>query len=194
MSQPPDLRASDADREAVVTRLQHAGAEGRLDVDELAERIGLADAARTMGDLVPLTADLPEVGPNGAVVAPRPFDAPDDRSRWVVAVMSGADRMGRWRPSRRTNAVAVMGGVDLDLRDAEITGDLEINAVAVMGGIEVHVPPGVEVEVTGFSFMGAHGGPKPEPVPAGAPTVRVRAYALMGGVDVSRKRRKPIKA
>jgi hypothetical protein len=56
---PGSLRAGNADREQVVTRLHKAFEEGRLDVTELDERIAAAYAAKTMGELVPLTADLP---------------------------------------------------------------------------------------------------------------------------------------
>jgi Domain of unknown function (DUF1707) len=65
-------RASDAEREAVADRLRRASAEGRLDPDELEERLGRAYGARTVGDLVPLTADLP------AASAPVPA-APEPR-------------------------------------------------------------------------------------------------------------------
>jgi hypothetical protein len=54
-----ELRASDADREAVVRRLRRAVGEGRLTVDEFDERAAAAYAARTLGDLDPLTTDLP---------------------------------------------------------------------------------------------------------------------------------------
>jgi hypothetical protein len=58
----PALRVSDRDREDVVSALrQHAGA-GRLDVDELDERLDRAWAARTGAELERLTADLPKVG------------------------------------------------------------------------------------------------------------------------------------
>jgi hypothetical protein len=55
----PDLRVSDAEREAAVERLQAAAAEGRLDADELDERISAALAARTHRELSALLADLP---------------------------------------------------------------------------------------------------------------------------------------
>jgi Domain of unknown function (DUF1707)/2TM domain len=61
-------RASDAEREAVADRLRGAAAEGRLDADELEERLGRAYGARTIGDLAPLTADLPAAAPVGAAV------------------------------------------------------------------------------------------------------------------------------
>jgi hypothetical protein len=54
-----DLRASDADRERVVEALRRHHADGRLDTDELEERIAAAWAARYESDLERLTADLP---------------------------------------------------------------------------------------------------------------------------------------
>jgi Domain of unknown function (DUF1707) len=60
------MRASDSEREAVATQLRDHAAAGRLDPDELDERLTRALAARTREELVPLTADLP------ATVATRP--------------------------------------------------------------------------------------------------------------------------
>jgi hypothetical protein len=57
--QDPFVRASDADRDAVAGLLRDAHAEGRLTVEEFTERLDAAYAARTHGDLVPLTSDLP---------------------------------------------------------------------------------------------------------------------------------------
>ena len=65
----PGLRASDADREATVRDLRDHGAAGRLDVDELEERVAAAYAARTRGELDPLLADLPAA--RRAPAAPR---------------------------------------------------------------------------------------------------------------------------
>ena len=136
--QRPELRVSDAEREATVVRLREAGGEGRLTLEELAERVERADAARTHADLDALTADLPEAPPRRA-----PPDQPRTERRWIVAVMGGAQRRGRGRPSRRTNAIAVMGGADIDLREAELADGAEILAIPVMGGITVTVPPAV---------------------------------------------------
>ena len=59
MARTSTLRASDADREAVTARLQTAAVEGRLEPEELEERLHLALRARTYGDLRRLVADLP---------------------------------------------------------------------------------------------------------------------------------------
>jgi hypothetical protein len=184
VSEPPELRVSDADREATVGRLRQAGGEGRLTLEELAERVELADAARTRGELDVLTADLP------ATSAPAPPPAPLGKDRrWVVAIMGGETRKGRWRPSRRTNAIAVMGGIDIDLREAELADGAEFLAIGIMGAVSIVVPEGVSVEMSGLALMGGNSGPddRVPPLPE-APVVRVRAFSLMGGVVVERKK------
>lgn len=55
----PNLRAADADREATGERLRHHHAEGRLDTEELQERIDRCYQAKTVGELERLLTDLP---------------------------------------------------------------------------------------------------------------------------------------
>jgi hypothetical protein len=62
MSRHDSLRASDADRDAVIHRLREAAGEGRLEPDELEQRIDVALRARTYRDLAGLLADLPGDG------------------------------------------------------------------------------------------------------------------------------------
>src|SRR5580704_8462940 len=69
------LRASDADRDAVVATLSEHYQAGRLSTDELKERTGSALTARTYGDLSALTADLPGPVPEGS--RPGPATPPD---------------------------------------------------------------------------------------------------------------------
>ena len=59
MARASSLRASDADRDAVAERLRQAAVEGRLDADELEQRLHTALRARTYGDLDRLLRDLP---------------------------------------------------------------------------------------------------------------------------------------
>ena len=56
---PPDLRASHADRDRVVDALRVAAGDGRLSAEELDTRLESALSARTLGELAELTADLP---------------------------------------------------------------------------------------------------------------------------------------
>jgi len=85
------IRAGNADRERVVAQLNAAFSEGRLDVAELDERVAAAYAAKTLGELVPLTADLPvgqQAGRSAAPVpradrVPAPGGAPSPAVRWA---------------------------------------------------------------------------------------------------------------
>ena len=72
MTDPDGLRAGNDDRERVVAQLNTAFAEGRLEMAELDERVAAAYAAKTIGQLRPLTADLPI----SAAPAPRPAPPP----------------------------------------------------------------------------------------------------------------------
>jgi Domain of unknown function (DUF1707) len=101
-AEPPAIRASDAEREAVVARLRTAAGEGRLALDELAERLDRAFAAVTRGDLEPLTRDLPEQRPDAPSAA--------KSRRWVVGIMGGGTQTGRWRIAPRCTVLNVMGG------------------------------------------------------------------------------------
>lgn len=187
-AQPPDLRISDADREQVAERLRHAAGEGRLTMEELDERVEQAYAARTAADLVPLTVDLPE--PSAHADPPARRGAGKTR-RWIVAIMGGGNLRGRWLAGRKLTSIAVMGGGEIDLRNAVLTeGDLEIAIFAFMGGVNVIVPPGVDVELTGFALMGGNDAHVPhQDLPPGARRVHVRAVSIMGGADVKMRRR-----
>jgi Domain of unknown function (DUF1707)/Cell wall-active antibiotics response 4TMS YvqF len=177
------VRASDAEREAVVERLRVATVEGRLTFGELTERTEAAYTAATRGELASITADLPEVSSSPAT--PMRPAARADRE-WVVAVMGGSKRQGRWRVERPLAAVAVMGDVVLDLRGAEVPrGDVDITATAVMGDVKVYVPDGVDVQLTGLAVIGdkqlmVREAPPGQP----SPRVVVRATVLMGDVKV----------
>lgn len=69
---PAEMRASDSDRDAVVSDLGEHFQAGRLTAGELDERTGRALAARTWGELRDLLADLPAARPGP--------QAPDTRS------------------------------------------------------------------------------------------------------------------
>ena len=181
------MRVADADRDRTVAQLREHVVAGRLTLDEFSDRVGRALGATTRADLDAVMADLPSLSAQMAApetgVEPVP---PRQRRRWHVAVMSGHDTKGRWRISGQTNAIAVMGGCDLDLRYAEIEGpEVVITAFAFWGGIQVIVPEGFDVELSGFSFMGGRSlKTRDVPLIPGSPRITVRGFAIMGGIDV----------
>lgn len=85
-------------------------------------------------------------------------------------------------------AVAVMGGVELDLREAQFSEpEVTLHAYTLMGGIQITVPEDVDVDVSGIAFMGGFDHNASGTGVPGAPRVRVIGFALMGGVEVRRK-------
>jgi hypothetical protein len=191
MPDSPAMRASDADRERAAALLRDSAADGRLTVEELTERLEQAWTAKTLERLSELTADVDRGEQPLADPAPAPRMRRMKATSWLVAVMGGTSRKGRWRADRRVRAIAVMGGCDIDLRNAELEGgEVTITAIAVMGGIDICVPEGVAVEVGGLVLMGGkdvkvEGMPRP-----GAPLVRVNAIGLMGAVSVHTPKRR----
>ena len=178
--QLPTLRASDAEREQVVSELREHAAQGRLTLEEFSQRVDEAYAAKTVAELDEVKRELPSVS---ALPATRPRRK---ARRWLVSVMGGADRRGRWRVPEKMAVVSLMGGCDLDLRQAQIEHDeVTITIFSVMGGTDVYVPEGIEVDLGGLAIMGGndeHGHDLP-PRP-GTPLIRLRMFTLMGGTDV----------
>ncbi len=60
MMRNPNLRASDADRDATADRLRQHHTDGRLDQEEFQERLDKCFAAKTVGELAEVTRDLPD--------------------------------------------------------------------------------------------------------------------------------------
>jgi hypothetical protein len=189
MSEPPhpELRASDADREHAGELLRHAAGDGRLTFDELDERLGAAYAARTRAELDTLTADLQtaaDAHPAPGYVVRRG----EGGARWLLAILGGTDRKGRWRLAERCTVINVMGGSDLDLNEVELAADrVVLRVFSVMGGADIRVPEGLNVEVSQFAFMGGNsvdvGTERPR---ADGPLLHLQLLSVMGGSDVKR--------
>ena len=101
-----------------------------------------------------------------------------------IAIFSGRAPDFTKKPFTGAFAVAIFGGVTIKLREAVIDADTTIDAIAAFGGVDVLVPPNVNVEVSGIPLFGGLGEPKNRVHIEGAPTLRVNAIAIFGGVDV----------
>src|SRR3954454_16570380 len=96
---PSQLRISDSDRHRVAEVLREAAGEGRIDFEELDQRLEATYAARTYADLVPITLDLPERRSAAGTPA---HQGPRTEERHL-AILSGLERKGvRTVPARMT--------------------------------------------------------------------------------------------
>jgi len=190
---PRQLRAADTDRDQTAELLRRAAAEGRITFEELDERIGRAYAAKTFADLQALTSDLPGPGVRASVPATPRYHPPEvpagtPAPSFSVAILSGAQRAGPWLVPPSYTAVAIMGGVELDLRHARLTAaEVTIRAFCLMGGVSITVPEDMDVDVSGIGFLGAFDHKASGPGAPGAPRLRVVGFAMMGGVEVKRR-------
>jgi uncharacterized protein DUF1707 len=184
---------SPASRERVVQDLAEHFAQDRLTLPEYERRVELAYRADSADALRDLTKDLAPQPPV-RVSAPAPLTAAGDASpqawtakkRTFFALMSGVIRKGKWHVPASSKAIAIMGGVSLDLREATLTAPVtDIYIFAFMGGVEVIVPPDVRLESDGFAIMGGFEDQLKEPASRdpNAPLIRIHGVAFMGGVE-----------
>jgi len=187
-------------REKTIQLLIDSFASDRLAVEDFEARLDQAHRATDLASLEKLTSDLPAVVPGetpakssdlpARTPASRPARAlPEDvrEHQFMVAIMGGHERKGPWTPAQKTTVLTLMGGAELDFREARLgPGVTEVDIFAMMGGVDIVVPPGIVVDSSGFALLGgfAHGPGRTEETPADAPVLRVSGIALMGGVDI----------
>jgi hypothetical protein len=173
---PRDLRASDADRDRVLAMLGEAMSDGRLTVDEHSERIQRAFAARTLGELAELTADL-------AVPSAQPVRL--DGGRVITGIFGPARRDGRWVVPENLTVTAMFGEVEVDFTQAILqTSRVQLYATVFGGRLRVIVPDGVSVIVSGHMVLGRKRGRTPAPAGPDTPVIEVKALVLGGELDV----------
>lgn len=198
-------RITPAQRAAAVDALSEAFASDVLSMDEFEQRVEMAQRASTAGELRVLLSDLPrgETRPAPRTdprtpareAAPLPAPAPARRQlpaehveeqNTIIGILGAGVRKGQWIPARMNTAIAVLGGVELDFREAALQpGVTELRCFTFMGGVEIIVPPDVVVQSSGAGIMGGfeHHANEME-APEGAPVLRISGLAFMAGVEV----------
>ncbi|RKT18985.1 uncharacterized protein DUF1707 [Streptomyces sp. 1114.5] len=134
--EPPELRASHADRDQAVDVLRLAAGDGRLSTDELETRVEAALSARTIGELASLTSDLPAAKQAEEVLH-------------INQRFGRFERTGRWTVPRRIAFGTHFCRVILDFTEAEIThSTLHIDIDAQGGKLVLVTKPGIVVDTT----------------------------------------------
>ncbi|MEU8265698.1 DUF1707 domain-containing protein [Sphaerisporangium sp. NPDC049002] len=170
---PHELRASDADRERVVTVLASAVADGRLTHAEHEERVEAVYNARTFGELASLTADL----------LPEHLQPLRADGRPVMALFRSEQREGRWVVPSNYSVTAVGTGVTLDLRDALLqSSHITVQATVVGATLTLIVPAGVRVDIPASAVLGGKKNRVPDSAPPDAPVIEITGMIMMGNV------------
>jgi hypothetical protein len=178
----------------VANVLREAAGDGRLTMDELDERLDAVYAAKTYAELEPITHDLPDAGtvhapavPSAPAADPARFGG-EPTSGGAFAILGGFSRKGDWTVPKEFTAFCLLGGGELDLRDARFEDrEVTIHVVVLLGGCEITVPEDATVRVTGVGIMGAFEHSAAGSGAPGGPVITINGMAFMGGVDVKRR-------
>jgi hypothetical protein len=194
-------RVSDLEREDVAERLREAAGEGRLNYTELEERLETVYGAKTYGDLVQITADLPNglAVPNAPAAATPQYQPAGQYSPNVLATapvmtvfMSEQKRLGAWLPPQRQEVNAVLGDVTLDYTEAQLPYDeIFIEVKSILADVKIRVPQNAIVHLDSNPILGSvaeqsatFGAVDPEP---GPPKIfHIHGTAILGEIKIKR--------
>jgi hypothetical protein len=190
-------------RERVLEALSEAFRRDEIGLDEFEARVDRAYAAPTPDELTKLVSDLsPVVGASPVLavtdssVASRAGAPPASlalaphagaRRRGPVAIFASVERGGRFVLESGYRAVAILGNVELDLREVAFPpGVTELFVRAVMGNVEITVPPHLAVECEGGALFGSFSAVNRRPAEGAEerPVLRVIGSAVFGNVEV----------
>jgi Domain of unknown function (DUF1707) len=180
-----------AERERVVQTLSAHFAHDQLSLTEFEHRLEQAYNVAAVDQLRSLVADLPlstlQATGEGPVAGPPLVPSSDVPARGAIfAVMGGHERTGSWIVPRQLKVVVLMGGAEIDLREARFgPGVTEIEVFVAMGGVSIIVPPGVRVESIGAAVMGGFDVKAGDATALSAahPVLRLGGVAILGGVE-----------
>ncbi|MFF0264464.1 DUF1707 domain-containing protein [Kribbella sp. NPDC004536] len=194
-------RVSDLEREEVADVLRDAAGEGRLSYTELEERLETLYSSKTYGELVELTADLPN-GPRapGAsqgvpATTPQYSGALVETGPVISVFMSETKRMGTWLVPQRQEVNAVLGDVTLDYTEAEIPFDeIQIDVKSILADVKIRVPQNAIVLLDSNPILGSvteqeaglKAVPDPNTQPATPKRFHIRGTAILGEIKIKR--------
>jgi len=183
-------------REETLDHLSTAFAEDELGLDDLEARVDRAYAVTSVPELEALTEDLsPRAAPVRARVAieqpapeaPAALAVPARRRRNAIAVLGSVERRGAFPLEDGSRVVAVLGNVELDLREATLPpGVTTVIVRAILGNVELTVPPDMMIECEGTSVLGSLSDVRRVP-PEGAgdrPVLRLVGLTVMGNLEI----------
>lgn len=111
-------------------------------------------------------------------------DADDHSVVTALAILSGVNRGNNSSTFRGGDITAIMGGSEIDLRQAAINGEAVIEVFALWGGIEIRVPNEWTVISRVTPFLGGVEDKTRPPLGVTAHRLVIRGVVVMGSVEV----------
>jgi hypothetical protein len=178
-------RAGDTDRDAVAEMLRIAAGEGRIDLSELEERLGLVNRAKTYGELDLLVADLPQEPPSLTLTG---ADAEPDTLA-LRTTTANLRQGGHWVVPKLITAESTTGWITIDFTRAYCPHqEVTVEAVAKTAWIELILPWGWAARVGPLTAYTGHISNKAADTPdPGAPTVIVTGDPVFGYIRVRQR-------
>ena len=102
----------------------------------------------------------------------------------AVAVLGGVNRGNNSRTFRGGDLTAVMGGCQIDLRNASIEGEAVIDVFAMWGGVEIRVPENWSVSGRVTTILGGYEDKSRPPRDAATERLVLRGMVIMGGIEI----------
>ena len=181
----PELRASDADRDRALARLQDALASGMINMEEFQDRSGQALGARTRRELAAITSDLPASDTPAA----------QDSVVELRGTSSSLKRTGRWIVPRKLVLHQHKGSAELDFTQAQISHPVTGIELDVSGGsVEIRLPNGASASTDGIeatrSSIEDH---RNNPPPSGHPHFVITGTIQRGSLELRGPRPRPFR-
>jgi hypothetical protein len=177
---PPERRASDNDRERAASVVQEAHSDGRLDFEELDERLTQIYSAKTELELRTATADLVAL-PHGS----------NSVEMVIRGKHSAQKREGAWQVPERVVAVGEHSSIRLDFTDAVIPWrEVHVDARIKHSSIVMIVPPGWSINIDEIDMVHGTAANKAGAPAAGGVRLRVTGEARHGSIVVRHPRKR----
>lgn len=176
------VRVGDIERGQAITQLQQAALEGRLNAEEVDERIALAQQAKTQDELERLVVDLP---------VPRAVTRPETEVELRSSVGS-IKRIGVWTVPRRLKVSSGTGSIRLDFSAARIEfPEIDIEISVGTGSTRIVLPPGASANVNGVTTgTGQVRSQAPDSPTGTAPHFHIHGHTGTGSVRIRYPRRR----
>ncbi|WP_433022150.1 DUF1707 SHOCT-like domain-containing protein [Kribbella sp. CA-294648] len=176
---PPGHRASDNDRERAAAVIQEAHGDGRLDFEEMDERLSRIYAAKTQLELRDATADLVPVARGGAA------------ELTIRAKHSAQKREGAWTVPERVTALPEHSSLRLDFTDAVVHWpEIHVEARPKHSSILMIVPEGWSVDLDQIDMVGSSASNKAGTAKPGGVRLRITGEARYSSITVRHPRKR----